>query len=291
MSYQIAVVLQMLLSAISVLFSRKIALSTKGVFFGIGTLSYLAIGVMGYVYASIAHGSPIISMPEGVNWLLLAVVGFGVPISWLIHYKLLTFVGASNATIISTINVVATATIGIIVLGEPMTTTLMTGGALVIVGVVLSLGIKTDTTRRKQASVYTKIALIVSGSIIFSVAMFVEKSMIDQMGMWNYAAFGWGMQAVGAFLLCVIFGRRELKKMTLPVITKGLGLGFITSLAGLPFAYALSVGNLSNTILASSGRTAIVVVFAAVLFRERNNLGMRIAAFVAVVIGTWLLLR
>ena len=121
--------------------------------------------------------------------------------------------------------------------------------------------------------------------------MFGEKMAINQLGPWHYMAYGWLMQFVGVLALFLLFGRSEMKHMNIVIAKKATLLGAITSVAGLLYVYALSKGSLSYTVVAISGKSALVLVLAAIFLKERNQMQFRILAFITVVVGLVLILH
>ena len=96
---------------------------------------------------------------------------------------------------------------------------------------------------------------------------------------------------IGVTLLFILFDRNEIPYINREIIQKGLLLGLITSIAGGLYIYALSLASLSHTIIATSGKVAITVLLAAVFLKERNNLLLRITAFLLSMIGLWLVVN
>src|SRR4051794_35756695 len=117
MTWQIAITLQVFVSALMTLFTRHITLSNKRVFIGVGVGSYFAVAVCGFIFAIISHsGLPV--FPSPTAWLFIIIEGLCIPAAWLVQYKLISSLGAANAITISTLNTVGAASLGILFLGE-----------------------------------------------------------------------------------------------------------------------------------------------------------------------------
>lgn len=289
MTWQTAILLQIIASTGMTLFARRLSLSVKQVFFGIGVTSYLAVAVMGMVFSLIAIGS-LPALPSAATWTVLIIEGICIPAAWLIQYKTITYVGAGNAITISTLNTIAAATIGVMLLGDAFTAAFAVGGLLIVTGTLVSLRIKADIAHRSKGTFLFKLALISFGAILFAIGMTAEKIAIDSITVWHYSFYGWTMQLIGASILFALFGRSELPYISHKAISKGLLLGFMTSIAGGLYIYALSIGSLSHTVIASSGKIALTVLLAAIFLKERNNLIARITAFLLSMTGLWLIL-
>ncbi len=284
MTWQFIIILQIIVSALMTIFTRHISLSTKHAFFIVGVASYLAIAVAGWMYAVILGSNGIIP-PSNAMWPLLLVEGVCIPAAWLVQYQLIRRIGASNTAIVTMLNTVMTAAFGIVLLHDTLSLPFAVGGLLILTGVAIALRLRPDEIHTSELTLPAKYGLVALGAILFSIGMWAEKTIVDDIGSWNYMGFGWTMQALGALALLLIFGRSELKKLNKKVITKGIILGLITSIAGGLYVYAIGLGTLSHTIVATSGKVVIVMVIAAFVFRERNNLIARITSFVLTVVG------
>jgi drug/metabolite transporter (DMT)-like permease len=284
MSWQTAILLQVLVSSCMTILTRQITLSTKRVFFGVGLVSYITIGLAGFVYTLIALRG-VAGLPSFGAWLFIVAEGFCIPASWLVLYQIIKHSGAGNAVIASAAYTVSAATLSIIVLNDTLSAGFVAGATLIIISSLLSLRIRPDIDHPNDMSVRTKALLLGAGALLFAVGMLAEKKAISSIGVWHYTMYGWGMQAIGAAVLFSIFGRSEFPHMTRSVIRKGALLGVITSVAGGLYVYALSLGELSRTVVATSGKVAITLVLAAIILRERNALWLRLAAFALSVSG------
>ena len=162
---------------------------------------------------------------------------------------------------------------------------------LVLSSIVIVFRVQPDSRHQQPAATLKKISLIAAMVGLYAVGLFSEKRAIDTIGVWNYASFGWLLQLIGALALCSFYGRHELSHATWRGVQKGLTLGFVTSLAGGLFIYALSIGTLSHTIIANSGKVALTTLFAAIFLHERNALQQRLLAFVLSMGGLWFLVQ
>ena len=287
MTWQIAITLQILVSSLMTMFTRRLTLSTKQVFFGIGLASYFMVALSGLVF-SLIYNHALPTQPSTGAWVYILIEGLCVPAAWLIQYKLIGYIGAGNAITVGTLNTISTALLGVLFLNEGLSTNFIIGALLIIAGTLITLRIRPDLDHRSRAPFALMLVLVTAGATLFATGMYFEKIAISTIGVWNYSAYGWGMQLIGAAILFILFGRKEIPYINRGIIKNGLLLGFITSIAGGLYIYALSMGSLSHTIVATSGKVAITVLFAAVFLKERNNLPLRITAFLLSMIGLWL---
>ena len=287
MTWQIAITLQILVSSLMTMFTRRLTLSTKQVFFGIGLASYFMVALSGLVF-SLIYNHALPTQPSTGAWVYILIEGLCVPAAWLIQYKLIGYIGAGNAITVGTLNTISTALLGVLFLNEGLSTNFIIGALFIITGTLITLRIRPDLDHRSSAPFALMLVLVAAGATLFATGMYFEKIAISTIGVWNYSAYGWGMQLIGAAILFILFGRKEIPYISRRIIKNGLLLGFITSIAGGLYIYALSMGSLSHTIVATSGKVAITVLFAAVFLKERNNLPLRITAFLLSMIGLWL---
>lgn len=289
MTWQLIIVLQIVVSSIMTIFTRRLILTNNKVFFGVGVLSYITVACMGLFYALLL-GDIALTVPSTEAWIYLVIEGLFIPAAWLTQYKLITHVGAGNAVIVTTLNVLGTALLGIIFLDELVTAPFVLGTTLILGGVTIALRLKPDSNHASTMSFRNKLLLTLLGAVLFAIGMFAEKMAITAIGVWDYSAYGWGMQAVGALALFALFGRGEVAHIDKSLLQKGVVLGLLTSVAGGLYIYALSMGTLSQTIVATSGKIVLVVLLAALFLKERNALGYKLAAFLLTACGIYLIL-
>lgn len=290
MTWQIAITLQVLISALMTMFTRRLTLSIKQVFFGIGVASYFMVALCGLIFSLIYnHGLP--ALPSTDAWVYIFIEGLCLPASWLTQYKLIGYIGAGNAVTATTLNMISAALLGVWFLNEGLSVSFIIGALFIIAGMLITLRINPDIEHHLRAPFIVVFALVIAGAMLFAVGIYSEKIAINTIGAWNYSAYGWGMQLIGAAFLFILFGRKEIPHINRQVIKNGLLLGLITSVTGGLYVYALSVGSLSHTVVAASGKVAITVFLAAVFLKERNNMVFRITAFLLSMVGLWLVVR
>lgn len=278
MTWQIVIILQVIVSALMTIFTRRMALTDRKLFFVIGSLSYLSVAVMGTMF-SLLFGGQLPEIPNGRVWIYLIAEGIFIPASWLLQYRIISRFGASNAVLITMLNYVGTALMGFTLLNESFSFNFLIGALFILSSIFIAFRVQPDSVHHESISLVTKSLLVSAMVVFFSLGMFAEKQAIDIAGVWNYACFGWGMQFIGSLVLMTLYGRHELTHITSRGVKNGLLLGFITSLAGGLFIYALSIGTLSHTIIGASGKIALTMFLAALLLKERNALPLRVLAF------------
>ena len=288
--WPLVIIAQVIVSSIMTITTRKLSLSNQRVFFVVGFFIYMMVALMGIVYSFI-FGVDADYLPEMVAWQYIIPASIGIVTAWLLLYKTISIVGASNAVLITTANYIATATLGYVVLGESISNTFVLGATLLIISLWIAFSIRADTSHVAHVSKLKMILLVGAMALAFSFGMMFEKLAIDTMGVWEYARYGWLMQFVIASIFVAIYGRKEFSHVDRSVVNKAVVLGLLTSVAGGLYILALSLGTLSGTMLATSAKITLTSVLAYLFLRERNALGLRVLALVISIVGMWLILR
>jgi drug/metabolite transporter (DMT)-like permease len=289
MTWEITIVLMAVFGAFSAILARHISLVNPKVFVLVGVFVYLAVATSGFIQ-SIIFGGGLATFPLSTAWPYLIIEGAFIPSAWLIQYRLIRYIGAGNAVTVSTFNTLMAALVGIIYLHEGLSLNFVIGAICIITGTLITLRIQPDTEHHTRVSRIVLLSLILTGATLFAVGMFFEKMAINAIGVWNYSTYGWGMQLVGAMTLFIIFGQKELKHIKLKIIKNSFLLGVIGSISGGLYIYAVSIGTLSHTVVASSGKVAITALLAAIILKERNAMALRITAFTLSISGLWLII-
>jgi uncharacterized membrane protein len=238
MSWQIIIVAQVIASAIMTVFTRKLSLTDRKLFFVIGGLSYGMVAIMGVVF-SFVFGAASVNPAPAHAWPYLITEGAFIPISWLLQYKIIQRLGASNAVLVTMLNYVGTAALGLIFIGEKVSVYFWVGLILILSSIVIAFKVQPDTIHRQNTTTTLKIILVISMVATYSFGMFAEKQAIDIMGVWSYARIGWSLQFVGSLILVGLYGRSELSHLNFAKTQKGLFLGFLTSISGGLYIYTL----------------------------------------------------
>jgi uncharacterized membrane protein len=289
MSWQAIVILQIFVSSLMTLWTRHISLSSKKVFYTVGLVTYFTIASVGILISIIGNrGLPSVAFNN--SFIFIVIAGIAIPIAWLFQYKLISYIGASNTTVVSTINTVGAATLGIVLLNEAISVSFIIGVLLIVAGVYLALNIRADKAHGLEASFYKKFLLVLGSFVFFSIGLFFEKQAITGIGVLDYAFYGWTMQFIGVLVIYLLFGRSEKIHTNPKIIKNSVYLGLFTSAAGGLFIIALSMGTLSHTIIATSGKIAITMLMSAIFLNERNDMRLRICAFVSAMLGIALIL-
>ena len=287
MSWQLTVILQITVGSLLVIATRVFSLRSKQTFFFSGVILYLMIFLVGAAIAIIANQSVPHPPTNPVVWLFLIGEGVFIPIGWLIQYRLIRSIGANSSVVIGILNACAAALLGIIALGDAISPSFLLG-AIFIIGssfVALRVGVSDSN----DLPIRRKIGLVAVGMIVFSIGIFCEKQAISLIGVFDYAMYGWLMQLIGAVIIFIIAGKREIVHISKRAVGRGAVLGLLTSVSGGLFIYALSQGTLSQTIIVTSSKLALTMALSAILLGERSHMWLRVIALTLASIGVWLI--
>ncbi|MBC7707864.1 hypothetical protein H7Y63_01440 [Polaromonas sp.] len=284
MSWQIVISAQIIVSSLMTICTRRLALTNRTLFFVVGVLTYGVIAVMGVIY-SLAFGGGLPQILNHEAWPYLIGEGIAIPSSWLLQYKIISKLGASNAVLITMLNNIGAASLGILLLNDDYTATFFIGAVFICLSIIIAFRVQPDTAHPQTVPLHTKLGLVSAMVVLFALGMYCEKQAITLIGVWNYSGYGWGLQFLGAFMVFLIFGRHELASVTKSALRQGILVGLLTSFAGGLYIYALSIGTLSHTIVAASGKIALTGLLAAIFLHERNQLRLRLAALLLSITG------
>lgn len=120
------------------------------------SLSALALAMVSIIYAPFAIFSlpaDIAKGPEIAGWISIVVLGaVSSAIAFVLFFELIKHVGPRRATLITYLNLLVASVLGIFFLSEPLTTGILIGLPLVVVGSYLAGRDRPPhTTRRKKA--------------------------------------------------------------------------------------------------------------------------------------------
>ena len=144
MTWQTVIIIQVLVSAGMTILTRRLALAQRQLFFVIGVLTYAVVALMGLLYTLIFTGG-LPHLPHGHVWLYLLLEGSCIPVAWLLQYKIIDLLGASNTVLISILNNVASALLGIILLHDAFSLRFIVGSLLVLCSIVIVFQLQPDS--------------------------------------------------------------------------------------------------------------------------------------------------
>lgn len=255
---------------------------------------YICVAFVGLITAishTIVSGSQLPSINNYSNLWPLLGVGIFIPLSWTIQFRLIRYIGASNTAVALMTNYLSASFFAVVLLKESISSLFIVGSFLLLCGVVVSSFVRPDTKHKQNVSKLKIFILVLLMSFSFGFGIMCEKVAIDDAGVWSYIMYGWSAQLVGASIIIGLAGKNEILKITWPQAWHGLLIGLLGALVGLTFVGALSISQLSNTVMATSAKVTLTALLAALLLKERNQILLRILAIILAIVGLWLIAR
>lgn len=291
MAWELLIAAHVFISAFTPIVLRWFSLKFPKIHYLPVLFIYLGVSLTGLIVSlghSIITSSPLPNINSYSNLWPLLVVGVFIPLSWITQYKLIRYIGASNVAVATMLNFLFAAIFAIIFLNESVSGLFIYGSLLLICGILISSFVRPDTKHKLKTSKVKILLLILLMSFSFGIGIMSEKIAINDSGIWNYMIFGWFSQLIGASIFIGIAGRKEIFSASWPQIKGSIFIGIIGAAAGLTFISALSMGQLSNTVMASTAKVTLTALLAAILLKERNQVLLRILAIILAILGLWL---
>jgi drug/metabolite transporter (DMT)-like permease len=102
---------------------------------GVISLSMVIVGIIYAVPAALVLPAEIAASPAIESWIALVVLGVVCSaIAFIIFFALIKEVGAARATLITYLNTLVALVLGVVFLNEPITTGLLIGFPLILIG-------------------------------------------------------------------------------------------------------------------------------------------------------------
>lgn len=166
--WPVVIVAQVIASSVMTVVTRKLSLSNKRIFFVVGFIVYAVVALMGIVY-SLLFGVELSYRPSLEAWGYIIPASIGIVTAWLLLYRTISIVGASNAVLITMVNYIATATLGYLVLGEEVSSTFFLGALLIVVSIYIAFSVRADTSHAAKVPLRTKVLLVAAMATAFFV--------------------------------------------------------------------------------------------------------------------------
>ncbi len=288
MSLNTIVLLQIITSSFLTLWYRQTGIVLKNRTLQISFFVYIWVALSGTLIALAANNFAFPGLPSKDAWLFIVIEGLFIPAYWIIQFKLISLLGASNAVITQTLNYWVAAAFGLLILGEGLTKNSVAGLLLIVAAVYLSLSTDYKASRNQLKGIninYLKIMLVVAAALFFAIGMTAEKLALGKVEVWDYALYGWSAQFIGAAIFYFAFGRKRKIAINRKFMLYSTTAGLLTALSGAFFIAALSTGMLSKTIILASSKIVLTSVLAIYFFKENNDLIRRFIALILALLG------
>lgn len=273
MPWPLLMLFQNMFSASFALFSRSIAKNIKQAHFQINAVIFSVILLTGSSWALSQGGIRLSNLQSNLPIFIFAGICFAI--TNVASYRVFEYTDAAIASIMSTLNTVAAVVIGTIVLGEGLNPKQIVGAITLFSAIWLVLSTKVKPEKRGRWLVGLGFSLI--AALFFGIAISTEKFLLNSMSTADYILFGWGFQWLASISLSIVFRREQWRKLFKSTqLKKVIGAGFIRAGGGFLFIFSLVSANNVSIISVLAGVKAIfVVVFGALLLKERDYLTIK----------------
>jgi len=201
-------------------------------------------------------------------------------------YKVLAHLDAGISGILSTLGVLFTIVLAALVLHEDLSVSQAVGGFLLLAAIcyILTVAKQPGAHRLHSKSWLLGLTFSIIGGVFFAIALVNEKFLLGKMPTSSYFLFGWGGQALMAYVTALIFERRHFGLLLRPKIGPLVAVGGITrGIAGYFFIMSqIKSNNVALVTVVANIKLILIVLFGAWLLNERQKLTEKLtAAFLA----------
>ena len=283
MSWQIAITLHLIFTAIFALVQRNISRKFQS-HARVGTaFFYPIVSAMGIVYGVLNYD---ISFDFSLQtWLFLAANGFIFALSFISAFKANSHVDAAQFAILQSTRAIFTVIIASILLGEQLSALQLLGVLILVVSAGL-VAVRRTTARTFNISTWSWLAVF--SAFTLALATTNEKYFLGEMNVGTYMVIGWGFQTLAVVLLAS--GRwHTLKDFGPSGIKQLVYLGILRGLQGITFVVALSQADISLIAGIMSYQTVLIFIGGIIFLHEREHLYRRLAGSIIATIGLLLL--
>ena len=283
MSWQLLILISVVLYSISVLLQRVILKENESrpiaysIFFQL--LVGIVIGIVGFLFADM-------SLPSNLGSLFwnLLLMTFLYGFSNVFIFKSLKQTEASKFTIVFASRAFFTVLASALLLKEFLTGTQFVGALLIFSGVVL-VNLKSSKFFLDKGSL-----LALFGAITFGIANTNDRYLLKSFNIYPYITLAF----IAPFFLMSAVYPKELKHIKLfldkKILKKALLLSVVYAFSAAAFFAALQASS-SSSLVASVNITSVIVIvmLSAIFLKERDNLPKKIVGAILSFIGLLLL--
>ncbi len=283
MSWQTAIILHLIFTAIFALVQRNISRQFTS-HARVGTaFFYPIVSAMGIIYGVLNYDISFNFSPY--IWLFLVANGFIFALSFISAFKANSHVDAAQFAILQSTRAVFTVVIASILLSEQLSTPQLLGVLVLAVSAGL-VSVRRTTNRTFNVSAWSWLTIF--SALTLALATTNEKYFLGEMNVGTYMVVGWGFQTLAVILLA--FGRwHTLKDFGPSGIKQLVGLGRLRGLQGITFVVALSQADISLLAGIMSYQTVLIFVGGIIFLHEREHLYRRFAGSIIATAGLLLL--
>lgn len=280
MSWQVAIFLNLILSAVFTLVQRSV--SKQFISHGKVAVAFMYIafvGPLGIIYGLLNYD--INFNFSLLTWIFLIIAGFLFALANIGAYRANAHLDAAQYVILINFFSVFAVIIAAIFLGERMSLTQLTGVAVLVFSAGL-VSVRRTTKHTFKISGWSLLAIF--SALLLAAGLTFEKHLLGQMNIGTYMIVGWGFQTLAMVALAMgewhtlrDFGRAGIMKLS--------SLGIIRFLQGITFVIAVSQANVGLLASIISYQAVLVFIGGVIFLNERSHLIIRFLGSILATIG------
>lgn len=290
MSWQYIMVAQNLIAAFGLIELRHLARYHARYTVEVLAIITAMVYLFGIVFSSLFN-EPLLRTEALARLLPFTMVGLCFIGSYYCTHKALELVDASVVSLMSTVNITAVIGFSILFLGEGLHWHQLLGFFILLIALAVMFSAHMSRDRYERwvhSALYSMLA-----SVLFGLAVVIEKLLLNQLNVRTYILFGWGSQLLWALVGLAayrLYIRRPLQQHS-EILRKSFTAGLFRALSALLFIVALVLADNSSLIAVWSGlRVLMVSVLAAWLLHERQFIARKVEVSLMAIVGVALLL-
>ncbi|MBP6962739.1 EamA family transporter [Candidatus Saccharibacteria bacterium] len=291
MPWQIIILLFVLISSNRAIQVRRIGLLKKDVSLYALVVSFTCILIVG-VFTALMNWNKIEHTKAMDAWPYLLVGGLLFAILNVIILKLYRYIPASIMTFTTLLNTLSVLFFATMLGGETLTPKQIFGALILFVSVlIVGLFAKSNQKTNKNVTIGLGVALFTA--LLFGPAIMNEKYLISRIGFNTYVLYGWGFQALTAYIVAfALKDRKKIKeKLSRRIHINVWIVGVLLGMSGFAYVTSLSKsGSASTMALSGTAVIGVTVFLAYFILNEKEHLRPKIAGLVLSAVGLSLLL-
>jgi drug/metabolite transporter (DMT)-like permease len=281
MTWQLIMLFQNLFAALFAVNSRTIALKFKNATLPLNLSIFFAFTLSAIMY-DVYLGLNNVEVHLFKHYLILFILaGVCFAITNIISYVVFEYVDAAIASLLSTLNIIASVSLSILIIHEGLNITQIVGAALLIFSIQLIVSINVSKKKHKQIGKAVLLSLL--AAIFYATATVTEKYLLGKVNLPTYLTFGWGFQFLGVILITLVFSKRIKANFSLfkdfSFWKLALSAVVLRVLGGLLYVISLVLSNNLSIISVVSGlKIILAALLAAVILKEKDFLKRKLEA-------------
>lgn len=291
MPWQVTIIFFVLLSSNRAIQIRRLGLLKKDVSLYALVASFTCILIVGLSTAFVNWDK--IDHDKALDaWPYLLVGGLLFVSLNVMILKLYRYIPASIMTFTTLLNTLSVLFFATILGGEALTAKQIFG-ALILFLSVLIVGLFAKSNHKTKKNITLGLGVALFTALLFGPAIMNEKYLISRIGFNTYVLYGWGFQALSAYIVAfTLKDRKKIKeKLSRRIHINVWIVGILLGMSGFAYVTSLSKsGSASTMALSGTAVIGVTMFLAYFVLNEKEHLRPKIAGLILSAVGLSLLL-